>query len=289
MQPATQTTEPQQAAIEALQRAFERDERVAAGWLEGSFGEGTADPWSDVDLHLAIDDQNHQSFVDNAPQALDSALNLLAHGRASLAHGTELLYATVAGPVRVDLYMERVSSVALATRLAQPKVLFDSRGIAESLIKSARNDDELRSWLQGLVENFFFGSMWPVRMCGRGEWGSLFMNSTVITYQFLVPAILAQESPDNYYRPSYHNERHLSAERRAEVYSLLERIASAFSGISGGRLDTEAIRAAHELLINAILRELRAACAQWNVLYPERAEAEIISFYERELRIQLGG
>lgn len=35
---------------------LEADQRVRAAWLSGSFGRGEADAWSDLDLHIVVDD-----------------------------------------------------------------------------------------------------------------------------------------------------------------------------------------------------------------------------------------
>ena len=35
---------------------LDADMRVRSAWLSGSFGRGEADAWSDLDLHVAIDD-----------------------------------------------------------------------------------------------------------------------------------------------------------------------------------------------------------------------------------------
>ena len=43
--------------------AFEPDRRVLALWLEGSLASGEDDAASDVDLHLAIADEEFESFV----------------------------------------------------------------------------------------------------------------------------------------------------------------------------------------------------------------------------------
>jgi len=40
------------ALLERLVAAFSTDQRFPAGWLEGSLADGSADPYSDIDLHL---------------------------------------------------------------------------------------------------------------------------------------------------------------------------------------------------------------------------------------------
>ncbi|HEV2065959.1 MAG TPA: nucleotidyltransferase domain-containing protein, partial [Thermomicrobiales bacterium] len=39
-----------------VEDALRSDERVVAAWLAGSFGRGTEDAWSDLDLHVVVRD-----------------------------------------------------------------------------------------------------------------------------------------------------------------------------------------------------------------------------------------
>jgi predicted nucleotidyltransferase len=41
---------------------LDSDQRVRAAWLSGSFGRGEADAWSDLDLHVALDDDELVGF-----------------------------------------------------------------------------------------------------------------------------------------------------------------------------------------------------------------------------------
>ncbi len=55
---------PQSSLIESATKVFESDRRILCAWLGGSFGEATADRWSDVDFRLVVPDDDFQSFVD---------------------------------------------------------------------------------------------------------------------------------------------------------------------------------------------------------------------------------
>ena len=48
-------TTAQNRFIDALAAKAEADPRIRAAWLAGSFGQKTADRWSDVDAHLLVD------------------------------------------------------------------------------------------------------------------------------------------------------------------------------------------------------------------------------------------
>ena len=287
MKPKTQSTALQEELIERARQILEDDERVAACWLEGSFASGTADTWSDVDIHVAIYDERYDDFFSGRIDTLNRFRTILAHGETPLPGGSHILYATLSGPVRLDLYIERLSMVDAVPRWDSPRLLFEREPIAAKLQTTTDVAAHLPQWLEALVRNFFFGSMWPVRMWGREEWGSLLMNAQAIIFQFLVPAILAQENPKSFYRPHYHNERHLSTARRQQINAILGESLTAFGGIDEGSPDVERLVRLHARLIGAIWRELRAACEKWDVPYPEGAEDEMHGYYQRELGIEI--
>ncbi len=286
MKPKTLTTEVQEAVIHGAREVLEGDERVAACWLEGSFASGTADPWSDVDLHVAVDDGLWDSFFGQRLETLARIATVLGYGEVALPWGAHLIFATLAGPVRVDLYLERLSRLSAAVRLERPRVLFDRVGAAKSLKVTQDIEVLIRTRLQESVQQFFFGAMWPVRLWGRAEWGTLLMNATAIIYQFLVPAMLVQDDPAQFFRPHYHNERYLRPHRRRAIYALLGEAVAGFRGIEHGRLDYGAVVCLHEHLLTNIWRELRAACEMYGVAYPEEAEGEMREYYRRELGME---
>lgn len=49
--------------LDRITRLLEADTRVIAAWLSGSFGRGEADAWSDLDLHIAVDDPSLSGFL----------------------------------------------------------------------------------------------------------------------------------------------------------------------------------------------------------------------------------
>ncbi len=42
--------------IQRVREEASKDDRVRAAWLAGSYGNGTADEYSDIDLHLLIEE-----------------------------------------------------------------------------------------------------------------------------------------------------------------------------------------------------------------------------------------
>lgn len=162
---------------------------------------------------------------------------VLGFVEASLPWGARLVSANLSGPVRLDLFIEKHSLLAGAVRREQPVVLFDRAGIGDMLRINWDPGTLVRLQLARLLQSFHFGCAWPVRLNGREEPGTLLMNALGILYQFLVPAILIQEDPVNFFRPQYHNERHLSPDRRRHINALVEQIRASFEGIAIGELN----------------------------------------------------
>jgi predicted nucleotidyltransferase len=271
------------ALIREAKEALEADPRILACWLEGSFARGTADAWSDIDLHIAVADVNWDAVLAERVALVGSIRPVLGFVEATLPWGTRLVATNLSGPVRLDLFLEKRSALASAARREQPVVLFDRVGVTGSLRVSWDPQALIRLQLTRLVQVFFFGSAWPVRLSGREEWGTLLMNAVDVVYQFLVPAILIQDGSADFVRPQYHNERHLSPERRHQVDLLVEEIRASFDGIAGGTLDPARIRRMHEKPAGTLWRELRLACEMHGVAYPEASEWEMREYNRREL------
>lgn len=280
MRPRTQTTEPLEKAITRAHEVLEADERVLALWLEGSFAGATADPWSDVDLHVAIDDASWDAFLADRHALIGRVAPVVSSVPSKMPWGAELIAANVAGGLRLDLYSEKRSLIGGAIRRETPRILFDRAGIAEELRVNWPAEALARMRLEEIVRVFFYGSTFPVRLAGREEWGSLLHNALLVVFQFLVPAMLIRDDRGHFFRPQLHNERHLSPERRREIDALIAEIVVAFNAAPPER---DAATAAHERLIGVTWRELRAACDQLGVSYPEDAERTMRDYYAREM------
>jgi predicted nucleotidyltransferase len=58
--------EPQSGLINRLAEGFAEDERILACWLHGSFGAGTTDKYSDIDMAIAVDDEQFHYALESA-------------------------------------------------------------------------------------------------------------------------------------------------------------------------------------------------------------------------------
>ncbi|MGN6486024.1 MAG: hypothetical protein ACTHMX_16665 [Thermomicrobiales bacterium] len=153
-----------------LARIVERvaqDERVVAVWLTGSFGRGEDDAWSDLDLHLAIEDAYLAAWWDARMalyEAIAPPLFVQPEKPSNAQEGGHFQLVYMPGPVEVDW---NVGPVSLATRPPTSRMLLARREIPiePSPVLDA---DERRERLQRSTD--FFWAMTPIaiKYAGRG-------------------------------------------------------------------------------------------------------------------------
>ena len=276
-------TEVQDALIERARKVLEADDRIIACWLEGSFARGNADAWSDVDMHVVAADENAAAFLAGRKEIVERIAPVLALDDGPLPWGAHLIIATLKGPARLDLYIERESRLNDALRFEKARVLFDRKGVTSTLTLAEDFEPLVRKRLTDLMRTFFFGAMWPARLLGRREWGTLFTNAGIVVFQFMVPTMLIQDSPKHFYRPHFHNERYLSEPRRVTVNSLVAEVARCFIDIDKGDPSVAPIVAVYERLLEALWTEFRTACEKYGIEYMEAAELETRAYLHHEL------
>ncbi len=78
------------------------DSRIRAAWLEGSFGHGDADRYSDIDLHLLVDPSAADHFRANAENWLSSIQPLVLF---KWMFGTSMINALTVDGLRIDIWL----------------------------------------------------------------------------------------------------------------------------------------------------------------------------------------
>jgi hypothetical protein len=102
------------AHLEALVRD---DARLLALWLQGSLADGTADPLSDVDAYIAVNDEAFDEVTGEAEALVSRAAPILM-GVPSVVPGLPGGHYLLDGPIKLDLFFERASSVEAPHRPA---------------------------------------------------------------------------------------------------------------------------------------------------------------------------
>ncbi len=232
---------------------------------------------------MAIRDSDVSALLTDRRRVVEALGEVLTYTETPLPWGAYLIVAALSGPARLDLYIERESELKAALRFETARMLFDRGRVAGQLTVAPEIEPLVCARLKELMQTFFLGIMWPARLAGRGEWGTLFYNAGTVIYQFLVPAILIQDSPEWYYRPHFHNESSLSASRRTEVDDLAAGVARVFEEVDWRAPEPAPIVSLYERLLTALWSEFRAACEKYGVKYLEAAERETREYLRREL------
>ena len=261
-----------EAVLERLTEAARGDERVAAAWLQGSRADGSADPYSDIDLYVALQDEAYGGF--DKLEFIERAARVVVHAELPGLAGVVCL---LEGPVKLDFLIEKASAVGGPSRPAA-KMLVDKAGIEATLrLGWTPTDDELAKQIDMLIRMTFQGATWPVRLLGRGQWMTHAFSELSLIHEVIVPLMAVQDDRRIFHRNRLTRERYLSEEARREVDGLAGDVLRALAA----RSLAEAYRAhcrIHELLG----RVGREACAAFGLEFPEAAEREVARFYERE-------
>ena len=125
---------PQSSLIERAARVFESDSRILCAWLGGSFGEGTADRWSDVDFRLVISDDDFQPFVDTDLELLERISPVVGARARRTAGGETLRVVLFEGAARAD-FLYIAESGTMSRRGEQSRLLIDRAGIHDAVAR----------------------------------------------------------------------------------------------------------------------------------------------------------
>lgn len=119
----------QQALMDQVTTALSADHRIRALLLSGSFGRGTADAWSDVDLIAFVAPEHREAVMDGWRGTLETITPIVFFNRLPWA---PVLNAITDTWLRCDL---QVSTPAEARGMTQDryKVLFDHDGLYAAL------------------------------------------------------------------------------------------------------------------------------------------------------------
>lgn len=155
--------------FEKVRVVAEADDRVRALWLSGSLAKGTADVGSDLDVLVAIRDEDLDSFAEGWREWLESITTPLVARPLTFAPGS--FYSTNVDCLRLDVVAEPVGKLPespFATRV----LVFDKDGVDAQVPEEgpARPgpDPEKMAWL---AEEYFRQlALFPQAVAGRQDW-----------------------------------------------------------------------------------------------------------------------
>jgi len=255
------------ATLAALVRFAEEDPRIVALWLQGSLAAGGADPFSDIDAYLAVDDANYDAAWAERAALLDR-LGALVWSNA-VAPGLMAIHALMPGGARLDLFFERASAVGEAARPAV-KVLVDKGGVTARLMPGweAPTPTVARA-ITTIIRMTRQGATWPLRVLGRGQWPTLAAMELELINRQLAQLMAVRRDPANFYKNPNALAQLLCDDERAQLADLTTAALAALAA-----QDAVALKSVHLRIQDALVEQGRGACAALGVSYPISEDAE---------------
>jgi len=243
--------------------AVRDDPRLAALWLQGSLADGSADPLSDVDAYLAVQDAAFDAVYQERLSFVERLGEVLAWSDATTP-GLRAVHALLAGPVKLDLFFEPHSAIGNQPRPAV-RVLVDKADVAATLNLGWQPPREtLARTLAIIIRMTRQGAAWPLRLLYRRRWSAFAMMELDLINAQLAQLMAVQQDAAAFYTNPFTLSRHLSLAQRTELDELTDSALAAL-----GRRDLLALRDIHLCVFDALVREGRAACAAFGIPYPQ--------------------
>ena len=175
-----------QEYLNAFADKVESDAHILAAWLEGSFGKGTADRYSDIDIHLLVAEEDKETFQHRLESWLSEIQPLVLF--KDTFPGQMITCITTAG-LRLDVRVHAGNTISLE----RPKVHVLSAAEACIQFKETCKNNELTD--VGSVLNQHFNEFWRVlsilpTALGRGECIAGFMGTTFVVMSLTEVLIL---------------------------------------------------------------------------------------------------
>ena len=253
---------------------FSNDRRFMAGWLEGSLADGSADAYSDIDLHLCV-------VGDAWDEVWNGRLKLIEEIGPILAsldiRGIFAVGCLMQGPAKLDVFFERESTLGSISRIAV-KRLWGANEIFERLkIGDDLGDAAIKAALEFNVLGLLQGATWPVRILARGQIETWLFDEILLVETAIVPLMLLETDRRAFHRNMFTRAKLLPPARREECARLVDRIVTAVR--DGDRL---AMRDVHIEIFRRICRLAASAFEKYGLKFPPGVGDEMAGFFERE-------
>src|SRR5579862_2146261 len=260
--------------IEKASAIFSADPRIRAGWLEGSLADGSADPFSDIDLYLCVAEAAWDEVWPKRREFIGRVHPILAAADVMGVFGIGCL---LEGPVKLDVFFERESTLAGKQRVAVkrlwgPEEIFSKLRIGDDL-----GDEAIRRALEFNIVGFLQVATWPVRILARRQRETFYYNEILLIETGLVPLMLLEHDRRAFHRNMFTRAKRLAPAQHAEYVRLMDYVRTAIA-----TNDREAILAMHLEIFRTMCTLARAAFERYGLTFPPRVEEEMIAFYESE-------
>ena len=246
----------QDTMIARVADSFGGDPRIAALFLSGSFGAGTADAFSDVDLLAIADPAEHEGLAADWRKTLETIAPIVHYNR--LPHAL-VLNAVTDDWLRIDLHIASVEHLAHAAQDSL-KPLVDRDNLYATLRPEtptpAANPGRL-GWMVG--EFIRILGLTPVAI-GRGEVELMTVGNTFLR-RFLTDLLIMEVNP-RIPGGMLHLSRVLDPQRMAVL-----------AAVPLPQLDSESAIASNLALARIFMPRAKALCASLGAEWPAAFEA----------------
>ncbi len=246
------------------------DPDIAALFLGGSFGKGTADAFSDIDLVAIAEAEHHRRILDLWRTAF-ARRHAVIYWNEIIGRGA-LVNAITDGWLRCDLYLTPRAGFVDRSR-ATVRPLFDRAGIYDDLPDALPAAQPKAETVLRISREFIrvLGLM-PVGM-GRGEYVTLVKGVGLL--RDMLADLMLEECP----LPDRGGALHQSRLLTPDQMSVLMRLP--FPGP-----EREAVMAAHIAIADAFFPLAKRLAAQTGVVWPHEFEAATRQHLQTTLGVQ---
>ena len=259
--------EMQQRFIDDVTRAVETDARVLAAWLEGSYGRGDADRFSDVDLHLLLAPAAADDFRADAEEWLGALRPLVLY---RLMFDGAMINALDKEGLRLDIWLHVGEEAAIEPARAQ--VLFARGDVLHDKLPAAPPDPAaLAAQLDGQIREFWRCIALVPVVAGREEHLVGFMGLNV------EQGILVNVLLDGYGIARDAGVKKLNPFLPAELRDALE------AALTMSDLSTRSLVTAHLALATIMQTHGPIIAARHGFAYPQALETSVLAYVDHEL------
>lgn len=255
-------------ALDVLEEGCHRDESVVAAWLGGSLARGVADDWSDIDLHVLVEDAG--AFDSRVEVWLGHLAPVLVDRIPGVAGG---FIVVTPDWVRVDLIVHEVAGFE---QVALPSaVLFDDSGLVRDIPaeEEAAASGPYLPDAPARMFMYFMGNL--VTVAHRGEWLALSQGTAMMRDTLLIPLMLAENGI-----------RKSDGVKRLNRY-LSDEQHRALAAIPAIGTDRDQLLAAQEAIAREYLTRARRLATTLDALWPDALERAVKDLWRRELAVEL--
>ena len=258
-----------QEYLKAFIDKADSDERILAVWLEGSLAKGTADRYSDIDIHLLVAEKNQETFQNELESWLSDVQRLVLFRETFPG---QMITCITTTSLRLDVWLHAGNTISLEH--TKVHVLSAAEGCIQ--LKEACGNKKPTDVSTALKQHF--NEFWRVlailpTVLGREEHIAGFMGTTFVV--MALTEVLIIGSGDQ-------RDRGVKNINAFVPRALREEVETALTMQS---INRESIARAH-LRLTAIMQRYGPDIAkQQGTTYPFALEETVLNYLSRELQI----